>query len=89
MAEVKIEKERFGKFTIIVSPTGRERVNPSTKFKEFREALKRSLGDIAKCFRFDETQGGEYKIFFFYPEDQEDLVDEKFAKLQNRYFRKR
>jgi len=89
MAEIAIKKEKLIGYEIKISPTKRGKKNFSTKFKEFREMLKSSLEDIAKNFRFAETETGEGKIFFYFSEDKEDLVDEIFAKLQRKHFRRR
>jgi hypothetical protein len=89
MAEVRISKENFKRYEIIVFRKKRGRKNISTKFKEFRQALKLSLDDIVKNFQLYDIEGGEGKIVFYIPEDKEDLADEIFAKLQRKYFRRR
>lgn len=89
MANVGFNKERFLRYEIKASPAPRGKKGFSMKFKQFREALKLSLDGIAKKFDYLFTTNGEDVISFYVPEDKEDLVDEKFARLQNRYFRKR
>jgi hypothetical protein len=88
MAEVKIHKERMLGFRIEVFPGFRESGFPA-RFFDFRKALKISLRGIAKNFDFDLTEDGNGVIRFCASRKNRDFAEEKLAKLQKKYFRKK